>query len=117
MGAAYAQIAALDIKLRYNYDVRVRTFGGVRVGDGAFADCITKQFDGGASCRCQPRQRMQARLTQRALWDRRSCSDRFYRVVNYRDFAPHKPKRSDGYRHGGQEIWVNGGAPGAATTP
>jgi len=82
MAAAYAQFSALDLQheLQGKVPMKILTFGGVRVGNAAFATFVDQKFPAGT----------------------------FYRVVNYKDFAPHNPSVESGFRHAGTEIWVSG---------
>lgn len=78
LGAALAQLCALDVKLDLGLaDVRLMTYGSPRVGDAAFAALLAAQL-----------------------------RDHSWRFTHNRDIVPSLPLTSMGFHHAAREVWV-----------
>ncbi|CAJ0960506.1 unnamed protein product, partial [Mesorhabditis belari] len=78
LGGAMATIAANFLKINYDLDLQLMTFGEPRVGDQAFADDHDARF--GSST---------------------------FRVTHHNDIGPHIPPQFVNFQHHTTEIWYN----------
>lgn len=114
LGAALANIAALDLMTNYNYTnlATLYNFGQPRVGNAAYADvyeAVVTNSSGSSSSGSgsggSSSSGGAAHLRGTAATSTDGPSVRAYRVVNAGDPVPHLPPRVFGYRHSPMEVW------------
>jgi len=112
LGGALAELAALEFTLQNIPIAGVITFGGPRVGNGAFAAAydaaqIAQEHTEGTESEIKPGAKISEPVVSSTLPPvKKVLKEITFRVVNQNDIVPRTPGWLLGYRHCGQEIFL-----------